>query len=437
MQDNENKLQSEINDHISLSKEWMSHHTKILSDIVENQQNMSKILNLIFANEVSRDQELIKYAHLAQYLLILGDNIESLYDELNSLEKLLAFIHAKSILHSTFSINSLAGMINRLRSLYSKDEILDLECRDYFDIIRLGSYYKDKLVVIVIMIPVFMPETTTLYRLSVIPNKNHEILIPTLPYIALQGTVSMYMEAECPKIKSWYLCERASQHYVSDHPDCIQHLILQQKLLPSCQLITITLKKAALEQLDDRHYTLNFPEPTKVQISCGQEKYEILQGSYLASLPLNCKIKTPEFTITNMNDHIKGHVLKIINLSIEKGPIPNKITPLVSHTTDLRSLQDVNMKISLQHPEKLNPLPNESIYHTTIPVYTIILLGVGALITGFTYRRLCSRYLRTSNTEEPTLEEVNAGSQPKSPREGGANIDPASISATFARALAK
>lgn len=69
-----------------------------------------------------------------------------------------------------------------------------------------------------------------------------------------------------------------------------------------------------MEHRDEKHYIVSFPNQTKVKTSCGQEQYRILYGSYLTTIPLNCYMKTQEFTISNTDDRIKGHPLKIIQL---------------------------------------------------------------------------------------------------------------------------
>lgn len=47
LQNNEYKLESKINEHISLAKEWSIHSSKILGNIVQNQNNLTEILNTI------------------------------------------------------------------------------------------------------------------------------------------------------------------------------------------------------------------------------------------------------------------------------------------------------------------------------------------------------------------------------------------------------
>lgn len=401
LQSNEFKLESELNNHITLNKEWFSQSSKTLDNIVKNQNSISTVIKVIMESDSQRENDLIKYAHLAQHLIILGDNIEDLSQELVKLGNTLAFIRASSTPHTVVSLDNVKKMIAKIRILYSKDEIVDVDNRDFYDIIKLGYFYINNKITIVIKVPIAYPLTYDLYKLSIIPNKHHKILIPTLPYIALSGKDYTYIETECPKISSWFLCQTTPNYAIRDEPDCIQQLIIKQHLHSSCTQTPVILTKEALEQLDDRHYTMSFPTPTKVKISCVQEQYRTLQGSFLAVIPFNCHLKTPEFTIANMNEQIKGHVVKIMEMPLDNESGPQEHPSVVLNSINLENLHAVNTKISLQTPVHLDDAAKQSLYHTTIPVYVVLSIVVAVLIV-VAARRLRTRHiLRMGDVTEP------------------------------------
>lgn len=397
---NDQKLESEINHHVSLNKNFISESYKIINEIALNQDKINGALNLILQSDANRDTDLIKYAHLAQHLLILGDNIEDLCEELRNLENTLSFIRASSTPYSIFSLNDVKDMLSKLRILYSSDEILNVEFRNFYEIIKLGYFYLGKQIVIVIKVPVVVPSSYDFYKLSLVPNKNHEVLIPPLPFVALSSKDSRYIETECPKINSLYLCETKTNYESQDKPDCIQQLITHQVLQPTCKPTPITLTHEALETLDDKHYTLSFPTPTKVKITCGQEQYRTLQGSYLAVIPLNCNLKTPRFTISNSNDHVKGHVIRIMEMPSYHESKDKNYPKLILNSHNLQRLHTLNNEIAAQQPIHLDDFTNPVIYHTTIPVY-IVLSITTALSIVFLFRRLRARYLiKTKETTD-------------------------------------
>ncbi|KAL0881796.1 hypothetical protein ABMA27_001577 [Loxostege sticticalis] len=425
LQSNEEKLVSEFNTHISLSKEWMLEHSTIIKTIAENQDKIKQVLSLIMDSEANRETDLIKYAHLAQLLLILGDNIEDLAEELVKLENLLAFIRASSTHHSMLSLDVLRSMLDKLKSLYNKDEIIDLNLREYYDIIKLGSYYTRNKIVIVFKIPIAFPHTYDLYKLAIVPNKNHNILIPASPYIAIHRNDFMYIETECPKSNTWYLCEIKINYKPHDQVDCIQTLITTQRLDTTCEYTSVHLDKEALEQLDDKHYVIAFPKPTKTQTSCGKNTYTTLQGSYLATVPSGCYLQTSEFTILNSNDRTRGTAIKIMDLPPLEDPSSASSKPLIKlNSINLENLHASNTKISLQHPVEISQSVGSSLYHTTIPMY-VVLLSTAALTIGLLFRRSYVKRQRNPHNTQETYAEIS-----ENPRDG-----PSLTPATFSKKI--
>lgn len=383
---NENNLAIEVNHQMTLSKQWVSHSTNITDRIVENQASIEKVISSILESDAKHEADMTKYAHLAQLLLILEDNIDNLYSEFSRLENLLAFIKAKTIHHSLVSYGTFKDMLHRLEILYDKTKILDVSFRDYFDIIKMGYYYKGNDIMLVIRFPIVHPTNYVLYKLSLAPNSDRRILIPTYPYVAIHEGGLVYMETECPKYHYGHLCEDNISHHHGKQSTCIQHLILKQRIDASCRFTPVTLSLEAMEQLDDQHYVLSFPNLTKARLTCSEDQYKMLKGSYLAIVPKGCALQTPAFTVTNIYDQVKGRILNILNIAVkeeESYKIPVKKT-LTLKTIDLSHLHSSNSKIALQEAVTISPETTETLYHTTIPIYTL-LAGAALFAAAFIY----------------------------------------------------
>ncbi|CAK1541527.1 unnamed protein product [Leptosia nina] len=202
-----------------------------MSKLVENQIKINETLKIILDSDAYRDSSLIKYMKFAQHLAIITENIDDVISELIRIENSLAFIRASSAHHSMISIKVL----------------------DSYD----------------------------LYRLSIAPNKYQQALIPPYPLIATNRKGYVYMEAECPKYNHWYLCGEKMDHQIRQQPDCTQELIINQALDKTCQMTTITLSRISLEELDEKHYIISFPNATKIHLRCARDDYTILSGTYL------------------------------------------------------------------------------------------------------------------------------------------------------------
>lgn len=156
VKDNESKLATELNNHISYSKDWTIQYTKIIDNMLDSQNKIEALLEKIRETEITKDYDLTKYAHLAQVFLILGDNVDSISQELQKLQDALALIKLSSLHHSILSINSIKDMLNRLELLYGKNRIINLDVREYYDVIKIGSYYSENNIVIVYRFPIVL-----------------------------------------------------------------------------------------------------------------------------------------------------------------------------------------------------------------------------------------------------------------------------------------
>ncbi|XP_060802778.1 uncharacterized protein LOC106142071 isoform X1 [Amyelois transitella] len=386
LEEDEHRLATEFNQHVSLTKDLTSQYSKIINDIVKNQNKMADLINRINESDASRDYDLIKYAHLAQMLIILSDNVDSISQELTRLQNILAFIRTSTMHHSAISLDEIRNILHKLTAIYGRDRIIDLDIREYYELVRLGSYYVGNNIVIVYKFPIFQLPIYDLYKLSIIPNRFHEVLIPPSPFLAIFQKDFKNIEAECPKSSKWFICEEKRSLQNRPSQSCIPELITTQKKNPTCQPIAITLDQIAYEELDDRYYTINFPSPTKIHLSCGQDLYKEVNGSYLLTIPQNCYIETSQLHITNKKDRLKGHVLKIMDLPHKETNIQTPAPTLKLNSINLEHLHTTNTKIMQESPHIIQATNDYGIYHTTIPLY-LSLFGACALVSYVAYRK--------------------------------------------------
>lgn len=391
LESNDDKLMSEFNEHISLNKIWISQHTILLTKIAENQEKINNSLALMLDRNAHDEAKLVRYAKLAQLLGIISENAEDLILELDRIENILAFIRASSTHHSMLSIDNLRSIINRLKIVYGPEQVIDADLREYYNIIKSGYYYAGSRIVIIFKIPIISSSTFEFYKLSLVPNRKLQTIIPPYPFLATNGKNFMYIAAECLKFNHQYLCEEDGYHPLRAHPDCIQNIINHQALDRTCRPTKVTLDKEAMEQLDNQHYTLVFPKPTKAELQCGRQEFLTLHGSYLATLPLKCYIRTEEFTIINTNDHIKGQPLLLTEIPQDYIKETIDIPHLKLNSINLNGLHAIEDKILMQHPVEINHT-DISLYHTTLPLYGTLLLAAIAIFAIILRRyNICTR----------------------------------------------
>lgn len=433
---NEDKITFELNKHISYSKEWMTKHFGIISQLVENQQVINGTLNVLLDEDSQHNETLIKFAKFSQLLAIISENVDDLLDQLYNLENTLAFIRASSTHHSMLRVDSLSKMIVKLRKIYNPDNILNLELREFYDLIKPAYYFVDREIILVFKFPIVARVSYDLFRLSVFPNKYHQSLIPSYPFVAISENKFVYIEAECPKLSHGYLCEEDVYNQIRTVPDCIQQLITKQSLEKNCKLTNVTLQKEAMEKLDDQHYVISLPYLTKIHLTCSREDFAQLQGSYLATIPSKCSLRTPEFTIINDNDEIKGQPIKIMSIpNVEMQVIePSRIN---LQSIDLKNLHSIQDKITLQTPLQINKPSTETIYHTTIPFYAVLLSTLALILVVVLRRRYeiltCTRNNGTDSKKSERQYELPDQSEIKRRNNPG----PGELPATFSLKVIK
>lgn len=169
-----------------------------------------------------------------------------------------------------------------------------------------------------------------------------------------------------------------------------------------------------------------------MKISCGQEQYQTLHGSYLAVIPLNCNLRTPAFTISNSNDQIKGHVIKIIEMPLYNESRHPSHPKLILNSPNLQKLHALRNEIATQTPIHLDDVTDPVIYHTTIPMY-LTLFGTCALIATLLYRRLRTRKVSRVVTENYSSnpEIVYAVPAPRTINPSQIRVDPGCLAATI------
>lgn len=400
LKDSENQLMTEFNNHVSLTKEWSLQYSSIIDSLVSNQNKIELILDKIRQSVATNDNDLIKYAHLAQAFLILSDNIDSISMEITKIQNILAFIKTSVTHHSTLNPELITYIVSKLESIYGKEKIVSLELREFYDVIKLGYFYLNNSIIIVYKFPIFHPNIYDYYKLSVIPNKYNEILTPSSPYLVIHLKDYKYIYTACPRTSQGYMCEESPYLRNESSEDCIYQLITTQQKNATCKPVTVTLKSPAFEELDDKHYTVSFPHPTKVHLSCQQDLHQELEGSYLVIIPQHCYLETSYFMLSNVKDRLKGQAIKIMDLPKQEDRKSPLLTPFRLNSVNLEHLHATNEKISLQSPIQNLMEQNHSLYHTTIPVY-VILISACVIISGLAYRRYHLKHKKLIITSGP------------------------------------
>ncbi|CAB3250091.1 unnamed protein product [Arctia plantaginis] len=218
LENNQNKINSELSNRASLNKDWMKEQSSVLERLVQNQIEINNTLQSWSERDSYRENSFHRYGRFTQTLTIITDANDVLNGLIN-IENMLAFTRTTTTHHSMISLKVLRLMLSKLRLVYGPEQVVDLELRDYYTLIRSGSYFVNKQIVIIFKFPIVSKSTYDLYRLSLAPNRFHQVIIPPSPFLAINRKEFVYIEAECPKYHHLSLCDETSHRRILHSTD--------------------------------------------------------------------------------------------------------------------------------------------------------------------------------------------------------------------------
>jgi hypothetical protein len=200
---NQDVIKNKINKDISINKQALYEINVTLSGLIENQYHIQNSINILNNMSSKYDAHYRKRLYLDSIYLELNNNIEIITKLLTDLDNILAFTKLGVCHHEIVTISNIQSMVEVLESNYSNDMLVPIqpnELREYYEIIKTGSYFKENTIVIVLKVPILNPESYILYKLYPAPTIHHTVLIPHKPYIVTNGNKYSYTERECKHI---------------------------------------------------------------------------------------------------------------------------------------------------------------------------------------------------------------------------------------------
>lgn len=186
---------------------------------------------------------------------------------------------------------------------------------ELIDISNLISYYSNNKIVIVLKIPLVLPQTYTLYRVIPLPvphditkPDSFALISPNTRYVAMTTDRMMYSLLDsvekCKVIRNvCYVCELTNVLSTIANPTCETLLLseVRHSLPRLCNAKILYGSIDVFEKINNNKWIYVQSEPGKMHISCDNDlgsHDQILFGTGILSLPKNCKgfYKTLQFT---------------------------------------------------------------------------------------------------------------------------------------------
>lgn len=384
---NQHVIRNKINKDISINKQALHEINMTFSGLIENQKHIQNSINMLNNISAKYDIHYRKRLYLDSIYLELNNNILTITKFLTNLENMLAFTKIGICHHEIVSVSNIQSMIDILSSSYNSDRLVPIrpnEVREYYDLIKTGSYFKENTIVIVLKVPILNPLSYVLYKLYPVPTTHHTVLIPHKPYLAMNDNKYSYIERECKHITDLDICTE-DEKITSQTSDCIHHLIEHQDILPTCNFVKIKSTMEILEQLDEANYLISLPSRTKLESRCHSDVFTVYEGSILVNIPIGCSLLTPTTKIYNKNNKIKGSPVKLISLNLTLTIANDSASTLDIKDISLSKLHELQHLIER---EDLSTISKTDITASHIAVIIPIYLVVTLLILGIIYKKI-------------------------------------------------
>lgn len=325
VQSDEKQLTHLMKDNIHIIKSTISTFNSSMSKVNENEKhllkNMEIIENVMTLISNSNDKLEIK-----SQLSLLTNSLESIIvtlsfdiDDINN-----SILFAKlNVLHPTvLSPHRLYSELDKNRNNLPKHCELPVSLtlqniNELIDISTLISYYHSNRIVIIVKIPLVLPQPYNLFNAIPLPipydisNPDTFVLIaPSSPYVAITADrmfYSLIKDLDKCKIISekCYVCALINVYSTIANPTCETILITDvvSKLPKSCETKLLHGHVDVFHKLNKNRWIFVQSEPGKCHINCNNEPLSqdvILFATGILTLPKSCKafFKTLQFNPT-------------------------------------------------------------------------------------------------------------------------------------------
>lgn len=395
VQSDEKQLTQLMKDNIHIIKSTISTFNQSMSKVNENEKHLLKNMEIV-------EEALIKISNSNDKVEIKSQ-LNSLTNSLESIILTLSFdiddtnnaiLFAKlNILHPTVLsphqlFNELEKHRNSLPRHYELPVPLTLQnMHELIDISKLVCYYHYNKIVIVVKIPLVLPQIYNLYNVIPLPTPydmskpdTYVLIAPTSPYVAITADHMFYSLIKdidkCQVIsEKCFVCPLISVYSTIANPICETTFISEVvKTLPkSCATKLLHGSIDVFHKLSNNRWIYVQSEPAKCHINCEnnlESNNVVLFATGILSVPKGCKafFKTLQFNPTSeslvTNTTIK---LSDFNILVDDCCEKEKLNKTLMNLP-FSKLDNVNSLDSLVHAslhldsfeQELNKLENPS-----------------------------------------------------------------------------
>lgn len=400
LQNSQNSFQSEVNLHMSLTKQLIQNYNETISVLINNQNIIKKHIETLKSNIKKSINDITAFLQAQNTINQIILNCQNIITFLDNLEDAISFAQL-NVLHSTvISAKDMSKIISNLTILYGKNKIINFKnLNNYYQIANLQIKFINNKIIFIIHFPIFNQDTYKLYHLFPIPI-NNTIIIPKQPYLVLGHHLQEYLPEECPMVENIFICHNDLQPITDE---CSINLI-QGVEIQNCQL-TMAVPEQPIIEMINNNYIIVIPSRKDLQIlkTCKNQEYHLITKPSLVSVPFNCGVQILQNTYWNTENMIKGNPFILPKITFDEITKEKPEEKIKIQSIDLHHIKNLEEKANQLKPIVVNPIHTIAWSSTTTILLIIVTL---IIIILWKLRRQIRLKLSQKKTEEVKKEDI-------------------------------
>lgn len=316
--ENQDKIVKSYNKQMTLNTDLMNWFNETFLSVQHNDEEISNKINTLSNDLVETKYKFKQYMKLRDVLDQIANNLNSLIHFLTDIENAISFAKLNTVHHSILKLSEIQVMIDKMLSIYNKDQLIFYETRDiynYYNLIKVKAYYSDTRLVFALEIPVVYPEIFNYYHLYSIPTKDFTTIIPRNPYLASNEGLYQYQQEECLPIDSIYYCSNTQLDQLDEQQDCIS-TILSSRTKTECHLTRLKIDHDIIEQINPMYYIVIFKSESEIHTNCQKKDIISIKNTHLIELPYGCSFTYNQTKFVNEKSYIASKPLYLPNINV-------------------------------------------------------------------------------------------------------------------------
>lgn len=402
LENNQKEIVKKLNKEISLTTEIIENFNRTVTLIKNNQEVITSGLNKIRTELNKFIFQFNDYLETRNVLDQLSLILNIILQLLSDIENAITFARLGTLHNSIVKIDELESILQTILKYYSADQLIFSHVSNnthrYYDLLEVEAYYSGTKIVFVIHFPIVHPETFSYYHLYSIPTQNLTTIIPKDTYLVMNENLYQYTSVPCIELHPNYYCPDNNLVYGVKNEDCIFQLLQLESTYKSCQQTPVQLTRNVIQQIDESHYIVIFPNQTKIRTICGRTDFTTLEGNYLINLPLGCQFETNDYNYINEKLLTNGQPMLLPEINIPHRTALTTLSKITIQDVQLDKIHELQKEQRRLGPVEILHSEKSWTNYWIIPVY-IILISIGLY---FTYRFIQRRRMRNP---QPTTNE--------------------------------